>query len=398
VQIKNDNVNDSLNQEKQDNKMSGLLVDLFTKSGQPWVTYFIIAVCVAIWAFFNLAEKSLLYLRFADIVMPSANVIWSGAYWALITSAFVHIRFVHLLFNMWWLKDFGSILESTMGRPKYILFVVTAAAASSGAQLAVSDQTGIGFSGVVYAMFGYLVAARNVHPLYREIVTKQTVIWLLGWLVLCIIMTYWAGWNIGNGAHVAGFLFGYFVGNAFVANVRVALNKAGLVALAILVLLSVSYMPWSDQWQVRDKAHTGIFAVENKAVAGDPAAQLEYADILFYAGEKAEGIKWLRKAVEQDYIPAINHLAWSLATDKEEAVRNGAEAVRLAEKLCRKNDWQDPSYIDTLAASYAEVGRWDDAVKTQKIAISKLGNNDENEKKSYDARLKLYQNRQKMRN
>jgi GlpG protein len=301
-------MNKPQDQEKQQIKESPLWYDLFRQSGRPWITYSVIAICISICAFLNIYQKSLLYLRVVEIIVPSAPVIWSGAYWGLLTSAFVHFNLMHILFNMWWLKDFGSVLEPTMGRSKYIFFIIAAACAGSGAELAFTYQTGIGFSGVVYAMFGYIVAARSLQPLYQEVVTKKTIIWLLGWLVLCIIMTFAGAWNIANAAHIAGFLFGYFVGNAFAANVRVGLNKAGLTALVILMILSVTYMPWSDTWEERDKAEDELSTIEAKAAAGDPKAQYEYSEILLYCGEKKDAILWLRKSAAQDYVNAMVYL------------------------------------------------------------------------------------------
>jgi hypothetical protein len=44
-------------------------------------------------------------------------------------------------------------------------------------------------------------------------------------------------------------------------------------------------------------------------------------------------------------------------------LRNGTEAVQLAERACQVTSYQAPLLIGTLAAAYAENGRFDDAVK-----------------------------------
>ena len=43
-------------------------------------------------------------------------------------------------------------------------------------------------------------------------------------------------------------------------------------------------------------------------------------------------------------------------------VRNGSEAVALAEKACKLTDDKEPVLVGTLAAAYAEVGRFADAL------------------------------------
>jgi rhomboid protease GluP len=390
-------MNESPNQESQKIEQEDSHAELLVRPKMtPWITYFVITVCVAICAYLNLSQESSLYHRLTGVLIPSSAVIWSGAYWALLTSAFVHFDIWHILFNMWWLKDFGALLEPAMSRSKYLLFIITAAVVSSGAELAVTSQTGIGFSGVVYAMFGYILAARHVEPLYQRIVTKQTTVLLLGWLILCIVLTYTQVWRVANAAHIAGFLFGYCVGNAFAVRVRAVLNKIILSALIALTILSAVYMPWSETWRHRG-TFAKIIAMGDAAAAGNPDAQYRYAGILIQYGKKAEAMSWLKKSASQDYIPAMNELAWMLATDRDDARRDGAEAVKLAESACQKDNWKDPQYLDTLAAAYAEVGRWDDAVKTQELAISRSAGENADTKASFESRLKMLLRHEKIR-
>jgi hypothetical protein len=69
-------------------------------------------------------------------------------------------------------------------------------------------------------------------------------------------------------------------------------------------------------------------------------------------------------ARQPDSLEALNNLAWILATSPDAAVRNGAEAVPFAEKVCRLTDRKNAVAIGTLAAAYAEAGRFADAVST----------------------------------
>ena len=390
-------VNESSNEKGRKGEWEGLLVELFRNpGGKPWITYSVIAICVAICAYLNLSQDSAFYTRLTEVLIPSSIIIWSGAYWGLLTSAFVHFDIWHVLFNMWWLRDFGTLLEPTLGRSKYVLFVIVSAVVSSGAELAVTSQTGVGFSGVVYAMFGYVLAARHTQPLYQRILTKQTTVWLLGWLILCIVLTYTGVWRVANAAHIGGFLFGYCLSNAFTVRVRVSLNKIVLSAMIALTVLSAVYMPWSDTWKHRG-AYAEIIAIGDAAAAGSAEAQYKYAGILSRYGKKAEEMSWLRKAANQQYLPAMNALAWNLATDRDDTLRDGREAVKIAEKVCQKDNWQTPQYVDTLAAAYAEVERWNDAVKTQRLAIAKLGAESAETKASFESRLQQYLRHEQVR-
>jgi len=82
--------------------------------------------------------------------------------------------------------------------------------------------------------------------------------------------------------------------------------------------------------------------------------------------ETEKAIKALREAlrVNPEMIAAYNDLAWLLATSAEPKFRNGEEAVSMGEQACKKTSFSEPLFIGTLAAAYAEAGRFDDAVKT----------------------------------
>jgi Flp pilus assembly protein TadD len=59
----------------------------------------------------------------------------------------------------------------------------------------------------------------------------------------------------------------------------------------------------------------------------------------------------------------LNALAWIYATSPKAELRNGTEAVRLAEKACALTRRQSAEVLDTLAAAYAETARFEDAIK-----------------------------------
>jgi len=81
-----------------------------TQSGQriPWVTYALAVVCVGIWAGIQASGDP----GSRDVMRRFGSVrawdIWRGAYWALLTSAFVHVKFWHLAFNVYWLWVLGQ--------------------------------------------------------------------------------------------------------------------------------------------------------------------------------------------------------------------------------------------------------------------------------------------------
>jgi Flp pilus assembly protein TadD len=99
-------------------------------------------------------------------------------------------------------------------------------------------------------------------------------------------------------------------------------------------------------------------------------AELGLAMILGDCGQATEAVTHFRRAVElkPESVVTLNNFAWLLATCSDPRVRNGAEAVRLAERACELTQHEQAVFIGTLAAAYAEAGRYDDAVNTAQKA------------------------------
>jgi tetratricopeptide (TPR) repeat protein len=97
---------------------------------------------------------------------------------------------------------------------------------------------------------------------------------------------------------------------------------------------------------------------------------LNWGIALDQLGRPREAVVQYREALKlnPDLIAALNNLAWTLAANHDDTLRNGAEAVRLAEHSCALNHNREPLFIGTLAAAYAEAGRFPEAVATAEKA------------------------------
>jgi tetratricopeptide (TPR) repeat protein len=87
----------------------------------------------------------------------------------------------------------------------------------------------------------------------------------------------------------------------------------------------------------------------------------------------------------------LNNLAWLLATCQDDHVRNGAQSVQYAQRACELTQNQQPMMLGTLAAAYAEAGRFDEAVATAQKACNLAAQQDEtNLLQKNQALLELY--------
>ncbi len=174
--------------------------------------------------------------------------IWDGAYWSLITSAFVHIDLLHLIMNMGFLWVMGPRMESAIGPVRFLGFIVLSAFVASAWQLAVSDTTGIGFSGVGFAMFGFMWIARDWYPEFQDIMNQRTLRFVAVWYVGCIVATQLGILAIANTAHTAGAIFGGLAAGMFVLRRKGLLSFAGMALLVVGSVVPLFWSPWSALW------------------------------------------------------------------------------------------------------------------------------------------------------
>ena len=117
-------------------------------------------------------------------------------------------------------------------------------------------------------------------------------------------------------------------------------------------------------------------------------------------GRYQDGRRALEAAVhlQPEDPTTLNDLAWMLATSQNKQVRDGRRALSLATKACRLGRWSNAFALDTLAAAYAENGRFLEAVRYEQWAIRNLHTEDEkNQLNGMQDRLQLYQERQPYR-
>ena len=103
--------------------------------------------------------------------------------------------------------------------------------------------------------------------------------------------------------------------------------------------------------------------------------QMHYGLGIVYAarGQWKSAAASFQRAVElkPDYAEALTGMARVLVTASDPVVRQPEKAVVLAEKACELTGRQQPLPLDALAAAYAGIGRFADAVAAAQIGIQR---------------------------
>ncbi len=126
-----------------------------------------------------------------------------------------------------------------------------------------------------------------------------------------------------------------------------------------------------------------------------------YSTALLASGRLGEGLVELRATLELDpkYLRALNDLSWLLATNPNDSVRNGREAVQRAELACQLTGGKDVRSLCSLDAAYAEAGRFPEAITTaEKAREVFLAMGATNFANKTEARIQLYRANKPFRN
>jgi membrane associated rhomboid family serine protease len=179
-------------------------------------------------------------------------LIASGQYWRLFTSIFLHFGILHLALNMYALFIIGNVVESELGRIRYLaLFLVTGWFSSAIAywltppfvavQGGLTLQISAGASGAIFGLFGAFLAYnyRRRHLAFYANRMRQ----MLMLIVLNIVFTFaipGISWQAHVGGLVAGLIAGYAALDGFgpriSRTVALVASLTGLLAISVVII------------------------------------------------------------------------------------------------------------------------------------------------------------------
>jgi tetratricopeptide (TPR) repeat protein len=154
-------------------------------------------------------------------------------------------------------------------------------------------------------------------------------------------------------------------------------------------LLGVAFL---EQGRVEDSLAHLETAIQINPDDGD--AHYNLGNTFLQMGRAQQAIAQYSRALEINTydIEARNNLAWVLATCPDALLRDGVKAIQIAARADSLTQNQSPVIGATLAAAYAEAGRFDDATRTAQHALDLAVNERQNARaESIRAQIQLYQ-------
>ncbi|MGQ4880439.1 rhomboid family intramembrane serine protease [Billgrantia sp. LNSP4103-1] len=138
----------------------------------------------------------------------------SGQVWRLLSPAFLHFGWMHLIFNMMWLWYFGRQVETLQGSRRMLAILLVAGIGANLAQYTSGTALFGGMSGVDFALLGYVWLMSRRVPGSGFFVPQMLVVFMLGWMVFTMTdMAAAVGFgNVANEAHLGGLVVGLAMG------------------------------------------------------------------------------------------------------------------------------------------------------------------------------------------
>ncbi len=175
------------------------------------IVLIVISVAVTLVTNFGKDDRFVQPLSIVEHQYESGYVQWNsglpeirrGQIWRLFTPMFLHFHFLHLFFNMLWLRDLGSMIEARKSPWMLLLIVFVIAGASNLAQYLWSGPNFGGMSGVVYGLLGYMWMQGKFNPASQLSLEPQTVTLMIVWFFLCVSGVMGPVANMAHGAGLA---------------------------------------------------------------------------------------------------------------------------------------------------------------------------------------------------
>ena len=210
------------------------------KEKTPYITYALIIinvlVFISMYIFGHGSEDIRTLYSFG--ALDKVSVVNYHEYYRLITSAFLHIGFLHLICNMYALYILGSEIESYFGKLKYLfIYFISALVGSLVSLVFISENTiSAGASGAIFGLMGALLYFGYYYrAMLNNAITKQIVPLILLNLFIGFISS-----DINNFAHLGG-LFGGLIASMIVG-VKYKSGKSEKTNGIIVLFLFIAFL------------------------------------------------------------------------------------------------------------------------------------------------------------
>jgi membrane associated rhomboid family serine protease len=179
---------------------------------KPVLTWGLIGACLALWLLTDLAGSSESSYTLAQFGANVPGLVKAGEWWRLVSSVFLHVGPLHLLFNAYALYLFGAFVERLAGRwEMFVVFMVAGICGSAASTWLGNPSLSAGASGAIMGLLGAAIAITITFQAIPKHVRK---VYIFNFIFIAVIQLLYGFFepHIDNFAHAGGFAGGVLVG------------------------------------------------------------------------------------------------------------------------------------------------------------------------------------------
>ncbi len=326
-------------------------IDIFNNSMKPkiyatWIMFGVIAAVFIIEIALGVSGNKMILL---ELGANASVLVKEGQWFRLFNSNFLHLNFVHIYFNVFFLLFIGVGVERLAGIWNFIfIYLFSALGGAVASMIMQSALFSVGASTAMYGLFGAL-AVINIK--YRGKLPVGYRIPIYNWIliILLTILMKFIFPGIDDAAHAGGFITGAFLAyliyrnrnNPVISSKPVPVIKALTIVLVLLFLYS------------------GFVSI-SQFEKGKTPGLIRLAELYDDIPDTSPGV--------------LNNLAWSILTQKQE----NKEVIQFAFKLAERAVSQKPDekeFKDTLATAHWLSGNSRKAVEFERKVLAMANKN-----------------------
>lgn len=207
------------------------------------------------------------------------DLVWAGEYWRFVTPMFLHIGWMHFLWNSLMMFPLCRRTEVELGTVRFVLIYLCTGIGASAVSMLCHDRVSAGASGAGFGLIGvsFVLDYRKLGTLSAFLGHKaiqQNLLMVAVWVGLGF-MTTW----MDNFAHLGGLGFGVLLGLLMTTELQgaaVQLARFGFGVLLAGTVLAAAY-PWAGQ-QAIGRARKPYLAAMKAMESRDYAAAVRHFD------------------------------------------------------------------------------------------------------------------------
>ena len=250
-------------------------IDVFVPHKGYFITPLLVYVNVVVFILMVISGLNFFKPEGIELLSWGANsrsVTLDGQWWRLISHCFIHIGFIHLIFNMAALIYIGLSLEPYLGKTRFLAAYILTGIAAGLASLTWHEETvSAGASGAIFGMFGVFLSLLTTDIVDRNI--RSRVLITMVYFVIYNLADGFLKGGVDNAAHIGGLASGIAIGYAYypllnrpAENLKPTFVIVGILSFILLVYTFIISIQLGNDMSIYHKKMEEFTTNEKKAL------------------------------------------------------------------------------------------------------------------------------------